>query len=392
MNFDPQKFAIGVIDLFSVLLPGAVFIYLTKDTSLALTIRGWTQASTESWIVFAFASYLAGHLIFLLGAEVDDILYDPLRNATYLQQVNRMATTSKRLAPRSIRALAKSWLFGRDPDAAVTQAARIKAAALAPLSAGKAINAFQWSKARLSKENPSGFAMVQRFEADSKFFRSFAVALMILAAVYAVRFDFAAAAFCAVLVVPVLWRYVDQRFKATQQAYWLVITLEASSKDGVRFPAEIPRNGPTHAGGVVYRKIKDATGKAEDATRYLVIQARRNEDEWVLPKGHIKPGEDPCATAVREVEEETRHWARIERLIGDYRLGASNDAPIVRFYLMKLEEENKPKEENKHEPRYRGQQWLTRNEIEQLLRDDKFFAESMDVIREAETRPQSFDR
>jgi 8-oxo-dGTP pyrophosphatase MutT (NUDIX family) len=380
MNFDPQKFAIGVIDLFSVLLPGAVFIYLTKDTSLALMIRGWTQASTESWIAFAFASYLAGHLIFLLGSEVDDILYDRLRNATYQQQINRLAGTERRLAPRWMRRLAKNWLFGRDPDAALTQAIRIKAATLAPLSAGNAINAFQWSKARLSKENPAGFAMVQRFEADSKFFRSFAVALMVLAAVYVARGDFGAAAFCAVLVVPVLWRYVDQRFAATQQAYWLVITLEASNKDGVRFPAENPRNGPTHAGGVVYRKV-------EGETRYLVIQARRNKDEWVLPKGHIEPGEDPRAAAVREVQEETGHWARIGRLIGDYQLGTSSDAPIARFYLMSLEEE-----ETKLGSGYRGQRWLTRDAIERMLREGKFYAESMDVIRDAETRPQSFDR
>ena len=382
MNFDPQKFAIGVIDLFSVLLPGAVFIYLTKDTSLALMIRGWTQASTESWIVFAFAAYLAGHLIFLLGAEVDDILYDPLRNATYLQQVSRLATTDKRLAPRWVRRLAKGWLFGRDPDAALTRAIRLKEVALAPLSASQAINAFQWCKARLSKENPSGFAMVQRFEADSKFFRSFAVALMILAFVYAFRCDFAAAAFCAALVFPVLWRYVDQRFKATQQAYWLVITLEASNKDGVRFPAEHPRSGPTHAGGVVYRAV-------DDTTRYLVIQARRNKAEWVLPKGHIEPGEDPRATAVRETQEETGHWARIERPIGDYQLGAGNEAPIVRFYLMKLEEENK-----KLGPGYRGQQWLTRDGLEQMLREGKLFAESMDAIRDAEAAAnrKAFDR
>jgi hypothetical protein len=31
MNFEPQKFFIGLIDFFSILLPGAVLTYLTKE-------------------------------------------------------------------------------------------------------------------------------------------------------------------------------------------------------------------------------------------------------------------------------------------------------------------------------------------------------------------------
>jgi len=53
----------------------------------------------------------------------------------------------------------------------------------------------------------------------------------------------------------------------------------------------------SHAGGVVVRTDGSPA-------RYLLVSARLTPDEWVLPKGHIEPGETPEDTAVREVLEE----------------------------------------------------------------------------------------
>jgi len=54
----------------------------------------------------------------------------------------------------------------------------------------------------------------------------------------------------------------------------------------------------THAGAVVVRR----TGDGEPL--YLVIQARRNPMDWVLPKGHVERGESTLEAAQREVAEE----------------------------------------------------------------------------------------
>jgi len=56
-------------------------------------------------------------------------------------------------------------------------------------------------------------------------------------------------------------------------------------------------SAPSHAGGVVVRTDGSPA-------RYLLVSARLASDEWVLPKGHIEPGETPGDTAVREVLEE----------------------------------------------------------------------------------------
>jgi 8-oxo-dGTP pyrophosphatase MutT (NUDIX family) len=372
VNFDPQKFAIGVIDLFAVLLPGAILVYLTKDTMLSEWVRGWAQLATDSWIVFGLASYLTGHLIFLLGATIDGWLYEPLRDATHRGQIGRLSDGNFRSWQWLQWLARRKWLFGRSPDAAIEQVLRIKAAALAPLPANT-INAFQWSKARLTKDNPSGFASVQRFEADSKFFRSFGFALALLALVYAVECKLSVVLLCVLLTPLVLWRYVDQRFKSTQQAYWLVITLEAAATGGVRLPKGPPPGAPTHAGGVVYRK-------SDETTEYLIVQARWNPRAWVLPKGHIEPGEDPRATAVREVLEETGWWARVEQEIEDYLLGTDDKAAYTRFYLMTPEgtADGSGRED-------RSQEWRSRAGLEAMVAGGTFHSESMDVICGAET-------
>jgi 8-oxo-dGTP pyrophosphatase MutT (NUDIX family) len=54
----------------------------------------------------------------------------------------------------------------------------------------------------------------------------------------------------------------------------------------------------TTSGGVVWRRdVK--TGEIE----LLLIQDAKNR--WTIPKGHVEPGEEPKATAEREIREET---------------------------------------------------------------------------------------
>ncbi len=53
----------------------------------------------------------------------------------------------------------------------------------------------------------------------------------------------------------------------------------------------------TTSGGVVFRR--DSNGKLE----VLLISDAKHR--WTIPKGHVEPGEDPGATAEREIREET---------------------------------------------------------------------------------------
>ena len=51
----------------------------------------------------------------------------------------------------------------------------------------------------------------------------------------------------------------------------------------------------------------------------VIRPAGRPAGLWALPMGNIGPGEDPAATAIREVAEETGAQGKLDRKLGDVR-------------------------------------------------------------------------
>src|SRR5262249_34586444 len=130
----------------------------------------------------------------------------------------------------------------------------------------------------------------------------------------------------ATLIPLALWRYMEQRFKSTNQAYWSVITL-TGKQDNIAVNTQRGIGGPTHAGGVVSRQSGSGT------TEYLLVQASKTA-EWVLPKGKIEPDEDKRETAIREVHEETGVWARITGDLGVRSYFVDGARVTVNIFLM----------------------------------------------------------
>ena len=87
------------------------------------------------------------------------------------------------------------------------------------------------------------------------------------------------------------------------------------------------------AGGVLVRRMRG---------RWYVAAIRpggKPQGVWALPKGGIGPGEDPGATAIREVEEETGARGRLDRKLGDVRYVYTWDRDrifkVVSFFLVR---------------------------------------------------------
>ena len=89
----------------------------------------------------------------------------------------------------------------------------------------------------------------------------------------------------------------------------------------------------SHAGGVVVRS--DGGGH-----RFLLVQSSRDPSHWVLPKGHIDPGETAEEAAVREVREEAGVVGEIVSELGvdSYSLSGSLPEEEVRalYFLMRF--------------------------------------------------------
>jgi 8-oxo-dGTP pyrophosphatase MutT (NUDIX family) len=134
-----------------------------------------------------------------------------------------------------------------------------------------------------------------------------------------------------IAIVLALLRYMEQRFKSTQQAYWLVLSLEASKAAPIPAAssqsAAVGEAALTHAGGVVFRRRKSIT-------QFLMVQAKKDPNDWVLPKGHIEPGEEPRCCAIREVKEETGVWAGIVKELKPVEYEFEGKPVRVLFYLM----------------------------------------------------------
>jgi|GEM_PF-494479 len=337
MSFEPEKFFIGLMDFFTILLPGALFTYFVQDQAgpLLFGARYLNASDTEAAIRFAFSSYLLGHFISLFGSLlIDDAIYDPIRNGTASRQIERLAK-GKRLYPQLLRKFAV-WFF-RNDDETLGQALRLKNRYFEP-PRNAAINAFQWSKALLTIEKPSTMAGVQRLEADSKFFRSLAVVLFALIFVGIKTNQRAIVILAAIGILPALWRYADQRRKSINQAYWYVMTLEAGKSE----TATRQSQSPGRAGGVVFRKL-------EGETKYLLVQASQEPHEWVLPKGHIEPGETAQEAAVREVHEETGVWARVKIALKPLSFTMNGEKVDVQCFLMEFQDEEEAQELRKHD-------------------------------------------
>jgi 8-oxo-dGTP diphosphatase len=67
----------------------------------------------------------------------------------------------------------------------------------------------------------------------------------------------------------------------------------------------------------------------------VAIVQRRKDDQWVLPKGKLKPRESALAAAQREAREETGHRVAIHEYLGVVSYEASERPKIVQFWRMR---------------------------------------------------------
>ncbi|HEV7683402.1 MAG TPA: NUDIX domain-containing protein [Pyrinomonadaceae bacterium] len=86
-------------------------------------------------------------------------------------------------------------------------------------------------------------------------------------------------------------------------------------------------NQLTHAGAVVFRK--------HDAQLQYLVVSSSDGINWVVPKGHIDPGETPEVAALRELAEEAGVLGEIVASLSARDFVKSGKAARVQFFLVR---------------------------------------------------------
>lgn len=216
----PSEFHIGVVDLFSILVPGSIFTAIVLFGPLG-GIKSPSDSATTYWVVFLISSYFCGHLIYGAGALLDHKgLYDRFR----------------------------AWQWPDEPGDAYSEVTKLKKEILGPNS-HSFVNNYKWAKSVLMAKASQGMAEVNRLEADSKFFRSLVILCGVISLVslafpqFSVSWlaaflpkiaslpGWAMAGIAVLLTLFSFLRYAALRRKSCELAYTHVIVLLASAKD-----------------------------------------------------------------------------------------------------------------------------------------------------------------
>lgn len=209
----PGDVYIGVVELFSVALPGSLLmaglVVITPPAYGALLGPFATQPEAI-WVAFAFAAYTLGSFILPAASRIDGLY------AWYRYRLRR---------PHD--------------DTALNQATALTEAFFKTDRMHRPMNTYSWAKSLLLLRAPAASNTILRHEAESKFFRSLIVVLLILGLLFALfpgslpkhdpSVDPRVLPWgAAVFIVCSFFCYADRRSKALDWAYRYALMLQLS--------------------------------------------------------------------------------------------------------------------------------------------------------------------
>jgi len=195
----PGDFLLGVLDVFAVLLPGALATWLVLQYIPSFVLRGALSfdpqgpAAPAEWTTIAaffVASYVLGHFVWMLGSSLD-ASYDIWRRRSKPVSGDRTFLAAD--------ALRKSLT----PDLKDGDWTTLK-----------------WARAYIEVKAQHARVEIDRLEADQKFFRSLTVIAVVFAAHFLLHDGAPFAGLVAIAMAALAYRrYIDQRWKMTELTY-----------------------------------------------------------------------------------------------------------------------------------------------------------------------------
>jgi hypothetical protein len=240
MEYKPGDFFLGVVDFLAILVPGAVLSFAL--TPYAEPIFGVDHLfpsipdTPARWIAFLIIAYVIGHLI----ASVASSLLDPLYDRTY-RNLHRLPKKEPRIC--FLAKIKAAWKLeddnASDPLLAVAKELRDKQIKGLGLRSGSASLAkkstLMWAQSQVTLLSSTAAAEIERYQANSKFFRSMTVVLSVLIGVTIYRETLSwllwyHVSLIFLLLILFCYRFMQLRWEATKRTYEYFLLLELNKE------------------------------------------------------------------------------------------------------------------------------------------------------------------
>jgi hypothetical protein len=196
MNFKPSDFFIGLMDFFSVFLPGFIVAFLFR-TQLQYSLKINMSDGASLTAFYFVSSYILGHFVYAVGASV-------FESAKMFGERHIMYTVFlKRNRIKKAVEIMKKYL-GPDDE----------------------IHFLSWAVPRIQIKHPELVTDIRQHQADAHFFRSFIIVSIIgfILAILRLNKDLSAWFwFSAALLSTALYYY--RKYKAFSQASDVIATM-----------------------------------------------------------------------------------------------------------------------------------------------------------------------
>lgn len=228
----PGDFFLGVMDFFSILLPGAAFVYVIQPVVAAGIPEQWLPATSSiGWAAFLVLAYTVGHLLHALGSRLLD---EPVYEMRYLPNRQKKHWSVK-------QALGGDGVADMKAEAEKTLLGRV---CLETAADPRGTNYYDWCLSELRARNAAGALEVDRLQADSKLFRSLVFVFIAAALVSGAQAVWVGlvdgnmsglvggvilSLTCLVLTRFAVWRFCTLRWTATKRVYEFYLILVSGS-------------------------------------------------------------------------------------------------------------------------------------------------------------------
>jgi hypothetical protein len=205
MNYKPSDLYLGVVDLFGILLPGALACLLFLDIAQRWIFNDSLLPKLHGDVQLVAAFVIGAYLLGLITDAIGSVGLDWLTDRLYRRKKEK-AHDSLVARARSIRT---AELGG---DVQLT-------------------SEFRWARASVYARSPEGARAIERLEANAKLFRSVTVVLVVACVKFSVQGLFVAALLSLGVAVLTLSRTAVQRWQRdkTTFEYYVVASLPGPS-------------------------------------------------------------------------------------------------------------------------------------------------------------------